>query len=565
MTIVLEVLGLLLLTAVASPLSGLLAVPLPLLQIALGVVAALAGFQVRFDPDTFMLLFIPPLLFVDAYRMPKRELRELRGIIFALAFGLVVFTTIGCGAAVHAMLPSVPLAACFALAAILSPTDAVAVGGMIGARPGRPPPPRRFLHILEGEALLNDASGLVCFRFAVAATMTGSFSPVGAAAAFGWIAVGGLAIGAAIGAGFVAVDRWLILRRTAEPATQIVLVILLPFASYLVADSVGTSGILAAVASGLTVSGLRLGGRTDHATRLQTGAIWSMIGFAFNGAIFLLLGLQLPGLVREGTGMAHAAGRAAWWLPLLVVAITLALAAIRAVWVVLVVGVRWSLARLAGRAVEVPRPRIVVAVAVAGVRGAVTLAGILSLPDRHGAVAGFPDRGLLIVLAAGVIVASLVLASVALPPLLAGADADPIAPMARETDRTRQAMARAALEEVERARQAEQAPAGETTEQAALRDEAVGIVASELNRRLRQFTPEDEAHDRALDESRLAASLRLRGMRASRAELDRLARAREVSDEVERLIQRELDMEEMVLLGEARALPRAAGPGEAAG
>lgn len=146
--------------------------PLPLIQIAIGSLTALGGLQVGFDPDIFLLLFIPPLLFADAYRMPMREFGELRNVIIFLALGLVVFTTIGCGYFIHWLIPPIILPAAFALAAVLSPTDAVSVGSMIEGGKA----PARVVHILHGEALLNDASGLVCFKFAVVAAMTGIFS-----------------------------------------------------------------------------------------------------------------------------------------------------------------------------------------------------------------------------------------------------------------------------------------------------------------------------------------------------------------------------------------------------
>lgn len=160
-------LALLTVTGISSLISrvGRIPVPLPLIQIGVGAMAALAGLNIGFDPDMFLLLFIPPLLYADAYRMPMREFGELRNIIVMMALGLVVFTTLVCGYFIHWLIPPIMLPAAFALAAVMSPTDAVSVGSMIEG--GRAP--ARVVHILHGEALLNDASGLVCFKFAVAA------------------------------------------------------------------------------------------------------------------------------------------------------------------------------------------------------------------------------------------------------------------------------------------------------------------------------------------------------------------------------------------------------------
>src|SRR3954467_10174175 len=168
------------------------AVPLPLVQIALGAVLTLvADLGVPLNPEIFFLLFIPPLLFLDGWRIPKRGLFKDAGTILELALGLVVFTILGVGLFIHWLIPAVPLAVAFALAAILSPTDPVAVSAITS----REQVPTRMMHILEGESLLNDASGLVCMRFALAAVLMGAFSLPQAVASFLWVAVGGISIG----------------------------------------------------------------------------------------------------------------------------------------------------------------------------------------------------------------------------------------------------------------------------------------------------------------------------------------------------------------------------------
>ena len=142
------------------------ALPLPLVQIALGAaIASVATLRVELSPNIFFLLFLPPLLFLDGWRIPKEGLLRDKGTILELALGLVVFTVLGLGLLIHWMIPSMPLAVAFALAAIVSPTDPIAVSAIAA----RVPIPKRLMHILEGESLLNDASGLVCMRFAVAA------------------------------------------------------------------------------------------------------------------------------------------------------------------------------------------------------------------------------------------------------------------------------------------------------------------------------------------------------------------------------------------------------------
>ena len=193
-----ETIALILFLLLAVVISGALArmspvpVPLPLVQIVLGaVIASVAHFGVTLDPEIFFLLFLPPLLFLDGWRIPKQGLFRDKGTILELALGLVVFTVLGVGYFIHWLIPTMPLAVAFALAAVISPTDPIAVSAIAA----RVPIPKRLLHILEGESLLNDASGLVCMRFAVAAALTGTFSLTAAAGTFLWLALGGIAIG----------------------------------------------------------------------------------------------------------------------------------------------------------------------------------------------------------------------------------------------------------------------------------------------------------------------------------------------------------------------------------
>jgi monovalent cation/hydrogen antiporter len=172
-----------------------LLLPLPLVQIGFGAaIASVANLGVELHPDIFFLLFLPPLLFLDGWRIPNEGLFRDKGTILQLALGLVVFTVAGVGYFVSWMIPAMPLAVAFALAAIVSPTDPIAVSAMAS----RVPIPRRLMHILEGESLLTAASGLVCMRFAVAAALTGVFSPVDAFGTFLWTAIGGVAIGVGV-------------------------------------------------------------------------------------------------------------------------------------------------------------------------------------------------------------------------------------------------------------------------------------------------------------------------------------------------------------------------------
>ena len=392
--------------------------PLPLVQIALGaVVSGVFDAGHELEPELFFLLFLPPLLFLDGWRIPKQGLFRDKAAILELALGLVVFTVVGAGLLIHWLIPAMPLAVAFALAAIISPTDPVAVSSIAS----KVQIPKRLMHILEGESLLNDASGLVCFQFAVAAVLTGTFSVATASLTFLWVALAGLGLGVATTFGLSRIQAWIWRHFGEEPGSAILVNLLTPFAAYLLAEAFHASGILAAVAAGITMSYVEMAGNAPGNMRLQRSAVWDTVQFTFNGIIFVLLGEQLPGILDGAVRSVQEAGHLnPWWLAVYVATISASLMALRFVWVFL--SLRWNLfkAQRRGEAHVSPPWRIVVAVSLAGVRGAITLAGVLTLPLVLEDGSPFPARQLAIFLAASVILVSLLVASVALPRLLRG-------------------------------------------------------------------------------------------------------------------------------------------------
>ncbi|MEI9987194.1 MAG: sodium:proton antiporter [Aliidongia sp.] len=247
-----------------------------------------------------------------------------------MALGLVLFTVVGAGFFIHWMIPAVPLAVAFALAAILSPTDAVAVAAIAK----RTPFPRRLMHILEGEALLNDASGLVCMRFAVAAALTGSFSIVEASATFLWLASGGIAVGAAVALTANTAKDWIARHFGEETGSQILISLLIPFAAYLLASRLQVSGILAAVVAGIAMNHEERTGHASPVTRIRRAAVWDAVQFASNGVIFVLLGHQLPTIaVGAAQAVDETGHQRGLWLLAYVAAITAALVMLRGSWV----------------------------------------------------------------------------------------------------------------------------------------------------------------------------------------------------------------------------------------
>ena len=536
-------------TALTSMITRASRVPAPLLQIAVGAAIALAGFHLALEPNVFMLLFIPPLLFADAALMPLRELRSLRGVIFAFAFGLVLFSTLAGGWLVHCFEPSVPLAAAFALAAVLSPTDAVAVGSMLEGRGA----PRRMMHILSGESLLNDASGLVCFKFAVLAAMEGGFSVVGAGLEFVQMVVGGAVVGAGLGWLASQATTTFARRDIGNPAAQLTLIALLPFGAYLAAERLGASGILAAVAAGIVVNRLAFYSARPE-TRLSQQAVWSLIGFLFNGIIFLLLGLQLPLIVAGAAALTRKHALSFWRLPEAILLLTFLLILLRLIWIRLVVAFRWTGARVRGKRPESPSFRLSLAMSVAGVRGAITLAAILSLPVATATTPGFPDRGLLIAVATGVIICSILSAALLLPLLVARINSDQGDSVEREIDAARVTLAHAGLDAIVQFRDK---AAAEDREAA----QVASVVLADQRSRLARLENEEVA-DRdmpagaAIRLYRRELALRLRSVRAQRASLACLLRTQQIDDEAARVLLRELDIEESSLLVTAQATPK---------
>ena len=511
------------------------AIPLPLIQILLGaVIEGVFRHGVTLDPDIFFLLFLPPLLFLDGWRIPKVGLFRDKGTILELALGLVVFTVLGAGFLLHWLIPEMPLAVAFALAAIVAPTDPVAVSSITS----RVPMPPRLMHIIEGESLLNDASGLVCFRFAVAAALTGHFSLATASLTFLWVALGGVAAGVVVTWAIARIHGMLLRRFGEDEGMPILVNLLTPFGAYLAAEHLHASGILAAVAAGVTMSYVELKGAATPATRIRRNVVWDTLQFALNGVMFVLLGEQLPEVAR---GALHPAGGTPygfWWLIGVALAFSLGLVLLRFVWVWVSLRLTLLNQRRLGQQVYKPRMRLILATSFAGVRGALTLAGVLTLPLALADGTPFPARNLAIFLAGSVIVVSLVLASIMLPRLLRGLEL-PAGPHALgDEEKARHAATLAAVAAIESAaRERGSGPDG------ALHADAASHVLSLYRHRLRETQPGDGRQDAQAAEQ-TEREYRLAGLRAERDTVLRLARHNEISDDTARHLVRELDLVE---------------------
>ena len=394
---------LLLAVAALALLARRVGVPYPLVLVggglALGFVPGLP--RVELAPELVFLVFLPPLLYAAGWFTSWRDFVANRRPIALLAVGLVLTTTAGVAAVAHALIPGLPWAAAFVLGAIVSPTDAVAASAIL-QRLGAP---RRLATVLEGESLVNDATGLVAYRFAVAAVATGAFSPWAAGGQFLLAALGGVALGLAAG--------WLnerLERRLDDAPIEITLSLLVPYAVYLAAEGLRVSGVLAVVAAGV------YGGRHSPrmfspTTRLQANAVWETLVFLLNGLVFILIGLQLRRILAELGGWSPAD------LARYGAAISLAAIALRFLWVFPAAYLPRFLSRRVRARDPYPGWRNVVVVGWTGMRGVVSLAAALALPRTVAGGAPFPERDLILFLTFAVILVTLVVQGLGLPAL----------------------------------------------------------------------------------------------------------------------------------------------------
>lgn len=521
---------LMLLVAVAGALrilSQKWGVPHPSLLVLGGLaVALIPGLpQPNVNPELVFVIFVPPLLYWGALTISMREMRTFLGPILRLATGLVIVTMAAVAALVHFLAPQVGWPAAFVLGAIVSPPDPVAATAVLrplGA-------PRDVTTILEGEGLINDATALVAYRLAVAAVVAGSFSFWPAVGSFALTGLGGALVGLAAG--------WLIAFVRAHMGHVVVvenaLSLLSPFIAYLPADALHGSGILAVV-----TMGLYLGVRGPHvvapATRLQAGAMWSMVTFLLESLIFMLVGLELPHVMEALR--THTLSE----LLVIVLVTTMVCILVRFVWVFIsiYIGDRAGDAR-AQPARRWKKPFFV---AWAGLRGADSLVIALALPLTTRSGSPFPSRDLIIFVTFGVIFLTLVLQGFSIAPLvrrlgLEGNDAE-----ADEERLARVAMANAALDFLRRIARDEKLP-----------NEVVDRMRAEYEQRRRaaERTHVPERNDGF--DAAASRALRRRMQQAERAELVRLAESGKIGGDVMRHLQRQQDLRDLLLVYDEEA------------
>ena len=426
-------------------------VSIPVIQVIIGLLVALilpSVQEIHLESELFMLLFIAPLLFNETRETNIRALLLNLNSILSLAIALVVVSVLSVGYALHLMVPSIPLAAAFALASALGPTDAATVTAL-----------KSNIHLthrqemlLSGESLINDASGVVAFQFSVAAAVTGTFSLIDAAGSFTVLFVGGVAMGIVIGFVFSSINAMLSRLGYVDTVANVLYEVLTPFLVYLLAETFHVSGVLAVVATGLVIALPRRQSNEALFARqkLVSNSTWKVINFLINGTIFVFLGMQLPLSVLPGTN----GGLNILQILGIIVAITLFMHAVRFAWLYalethklhkgghLCTGkddVSDSEDTNGEKTDEQPKPactpkpisitsteliKNVLVTTIAGAKGAVTLSIILTLPLMTQSGVAFPQRDLLITIAAGVILATLLLADNLLSVLSKSPEAD---------------------------------------------------------------------------------------------------------------------------------------------
>jgi monovalent cation/hydrogen antiporter len=517
------VLGLLVAIVILAALAARLRINYPILLVigglALGFVPGLPS--VRLSPDLVFLIFLPPLLYAESFNSSYREFSANVGPIVLLAAGLVVVTMFAVGLLAHLLIPGLALAAALVLGAIVGPTDEVAVAPLI-ERIGLP---RRLVVVLEAESLLNDGTSLVLYNVAVAAVVAGTFSLLGASVQLLWAAVGGVLVGLATG--------WLSLqvrRAVPGPAPVVTTVSLLSgYAAYLPAQALHVSGVLAVVAFGLYV-GVQAPRFTPAETRLQIEDTWNVVTFLLNGVLFILVGLQLHGILTNLSSTTP--------LTLLVyglIASAIVIAA-RIVWVFAVTYVPWATASM----VRGPRPpadwRPVAVVSSAGIRGGISLAAALAVPLTTASGAPFPNRDLIIYLTFAVIFTTLILQGSTLPALVRVLGLRETIPSRQQELGARLELTRAALDKL-----SQLAADGEVP------GDLVDEARAQLEKQLRHFTSigtqGTEAKKQMMSKKQLLRDL----LAEQRQTLETMRADGRVAEDVGRRLERDLDLQEVRL------------------
>jgi monovalent cation/hydrogen antiporter len=512
--------------AVLAVLAHKITLPYPIVLVVGGLALSFVPRlpEVRLDPDVVFYFILPGLIYPAALFTSWRDFRRNLQPILLLAIGLVLATTLAVAWIAHSIVPALPLAAAFALGAIVSPPDAVAATAIIR----RLGVPHRIQVILEGESLVNDATALVALQFAVAALVTGTFSPVYAAARFLWAAAAGIGIGLLAGVAM----RW-VQSHLDDPPVQITISLLTPFIAYLTAEHLHGSGVLATVAAGIFLgwhSPLTITART----RLQAYAFWETIVFLLNGFVFILIGLQLPGILRAWNRESLTGAI----LSAIVICATVIL--VRFVWVTPAAYLSGLVKSERRGRHAIPSWQHIAIVGWTGMRGVVSLAAAFALPLGLPDGRPFSGRDYILFVAFSVILVTLVLQGLTLPLLIRKLGIPHDAETDDEERLARLDANKAALEWIEKARA-----------NADFSPDAVDRLRTEYDERIEQLeicanNPDDCRGEIATPQYQ---RLQHQALRVERKTIIRLRNERVINDDALRRIQRDLDLAEARLTG----------------
>jgi Na+/H+ antiporter len=396
------IISLLFVVSMLAMLSDKLRISYPILLVIAGlIIGFIPGIlDITLDPDMVFIIFLPPLLYAAAWNTSWHDFWQFKRPITLLAFGLVILTATAVALTAYLMIPNCSLALGFLLGGIVSPPDAVAATSVLQNLKI----PRRIVTILEGESLVNDASSLIVFRFALAAIFTGKFILWKAGVDFFLVVVMGILIGLAIAHIVYALHRWLPTSASIDTAITLIS----PYLMYITAEHFHYSGVLAVVSGGLFLS-YRSHDIFDYNSRLQTQSVWNVLIFLLNGVVFILIGLQLPVVVR---GLGEYSLQSAIFYGVVISLVTII---IRIAWVFPGAYLPRMLSRKIRATERNPGARNVFIIAWSGMRGVVSLASALAVPLTLTGEQAFPHRNLILFITFVVILVTLVLQGLSLP------------------------------------------------------------------------------------------------------------------------------------------------------
>ena len=411
-SVLILILGILGAVLLSSSLSRFLPrISTPLVQIVLGLIASQMPFfpDVQLDPELFLVLFIAPLLYLEAHEINKSQLLKSLKLSLSLAIGLAIFTMVVVGFSLHTLWPMFPLAAALALGAALGPTDAVAVSSLSHEATLT----QRQIGVLKGESLFNDASGIVGFQFAIAAAVTGQFRVGEAAWEFLITFFGGAVFGCIVGV----LANWVFESSRQlgweTTTTRILMELFLPFLLYLGAEAVHVSGILSVVAAGLVIRFDRTGiGPNVARTNIVASSVWSVLSFSLNGAVFILLGMLLPGAMRASWDNPMVSN---YTLLAVILCVSTLIVGLRFLWVSGMLRLARAQDSHKRRRMTPERWRSAAVMTFGGAKGTITLSLMFTIPYTIADGEWFPMRDELIFIAGGVIIVTLLLSNFLLP------------------------------------------------------------------------------------------------------------------------------------------------------